>query len=106
MKESTIAQFLQNSDITDLKLVVNVESPDGVKKEITLKDSEDFINELVKQGTIVNLVFSNWKIYTGIFDSLEDEDGEYVIYLRPQSKDTYEACLPYEKLVGYYTDDV
>lgn len=106
MKESAIAQLLQNCDITESKLVINVENPDGVKKEITLKDSEDFMNDLVKKGTIVSLVFSNWKIYTGIFDSLEDEDGEYVLYIKPKSDFPYGVCLPYDKLVGYYTDDV
>lgn len=106
MKESSIAQLLQNCDITESKLVINVQNADGDTKEITLKDSEDFMNDLVKQGTIVNLVFANWKIYTGIFDSLEDEDGEYVLYIKSKSGASYGVCLPYDKLVGYYTDDV
>lgn len=104
MKESAIAQLLQNCDIIETKLVINVENADSVKKEISLKDSEDFMNDLVKKGTIVNLVFSNWKIYTGIFDSLEDEDGEYVLYLKPRSSASYGVGLAYDKLVGYYLD--
>lgn len=104
MKESAIAQLLQNCDITEAILVINIQTADGDKKEITLKDSEDFMNDLVKKGTTVNLVFSNWKIYTGIFDSLEDEDGEYVLYIKPKSGAAYGVCLPYDKLVGYYID--
>lgn len=104
MKESAIAQLLQNCDITEAILVINIQTADGDKKEITLKDSEDFMNDLVKKGTTVNLVFSNWKIYTGIFDSLEDEDGEYVLYIKPKSGAADGVCLPYDKLVGYYID--
>ena len=105
MKESAIAQLLQNCDITEAILVINIQTADGDKKEITLKDSEDFMNDLVKKGTTVNLVFSNWKIYTGIFDSLEDEDGEYVLYIKPRSGASSGVCLPYNKLVGYYIDE-
>lgn len=105
MKESAIAQLLQNCDITETKLVINVHNADGVTKEITLKDPEDFMNDVVKKGTIVNLVFANWKIYTGIFDSLEDEDGEYVLYIKPKSGAAYGVCLSYDKLVGYYIDE-
>lgn len=105
MKESAIAQLLQNCDITEAILVINIQTADGDKKEITLKDSEDFMNDLVKKGTTVNLVFSNWKIYTGIFDSLEDEDGEYVLYIKPRSGVSSGVCLPYNKLVGYYIDE-
>lgn len=104
MKESAIAQLLQNCDITEAMLVINIQTANGDKKEITLKDSEDFMNDLVKKGTIVNLVFANWKIYTGIFDSLEDEEGEYVLYIKPRSGASYGVCLPYDKLVGYYLD--
>ena len=104
MKESAIAKLLQNCDITEAMLVINIQTADGDKKEITLKDSEDFMNDLVKKGTIVNLVFANWKIYTGIFDSLEDEEGEYVLYIKPRSGASYGVCLPYDKLVGYYLD--
>lgn len=104
MKESAIAQLLQNCDITEAMLVINIQTANGDKKEITLKDSEDFMNDVVKKGTIVNLVFSNWKIYTGIFDSLEDEDGEYVLYLKPRSGASYGVGLAYDKLVGYYLD--
>lgn len=105
MKESAIAQLLQNCDITEAMLVINIQTANGDKKEITLKDSEDFMNDVVKKGTIVNLVFANWKIYTGIFDSLEDEDGEYVLYIKPKSGASYGVCLPYSKLVGYYIDE-
>lgn len=105
MKESAIAQLLQNCDITEAMLVINIQTANGDKKEITLKDSEDFMNDVVKKGTIVNLVFANWKIYTGIFDSLEDEDGEYVLYIKTRSGASYGVCLPYSKLVGYYIDE-
>ena len=47
-------------------------------------------------------MFANWKIYTGIFDSLEDEDGEYILYIKPRSGASYGVGLAYDKLVGYY----
>ena len=106
MKESAIAQLLKNCDITESKLVINVQNADGDTKEITLKDSEDFMNDAVEHGTIFNLVSATPEIYTGVFDSLEDEDGEYILYIQPLTGYYYGACLPYNKLVGYYTEDV
>lgn len=104
MRESAIAQLLQNCDLTEVRLEIT--GPDGVKKVIPLKDPEDFMNDVVKQGTIVNLVFSNGTIYSGIFDSIVDEDGVFVIYLCPKSDVSYGIGLTYDKLLGYYTDDV
>ena len=46
MKESAIAQLLQNCDITEAMLVINIQTANGDKKEITLKDSEDFMKTL------------------------------------------------------------
>lgn len=104
MRESAIAQLLQNCDLTEVNLEIT--GLDGVKKVIPLKDPEDFMNDVVKQGTIVNLVFSYGTICTGIFDSIADEDGVFVIYLRPKSDVSYEVGLAYDKLLGYYTDDI
>lgn len=104
MKETAIAQMLQNCDITDSQITINIQEPDGAVREITLKDPEDFMNEVVPKGSVVNLVFPDWKIYTGIFDTLEDDNGEFVLYIRPISGASWEACLPFAKLVGYYTD--
>lgn len=50
MKESAIAQLLQNCDITEAMLVINIQTANGDKKEITLKDSEDFMNDVVKKA--------------------------------------------------------
>lgn len=101
MRKSAINQLGQICDIT-----LEIKGPDDVKKVIPLKDPEDFMNDIVKQGTIVNLVFSYGTICTGIFDSIADEDGVFVIYLRPKSDVSYEVGLAYDKLLGYYTDDV
>lgn len=104
MKEFAIAQLLSNCDITESKLVIEVQNSDGARKEITLKDAEDFMNEIVNEGTVINLIFQDGKIYTGIFVSLEDEDGEYILYIRPIANKPMVVCMPYKKLVGYYTD--
>lgn len=104
MRKSAIDQLVQNCDITEVWL--ERKGPDDVKKVIPLKDPEDFMNDVVKQGTIVNLVFSYGTICTGIFDSIADEDGVFVIYLRPKSDVSYEVGLAYDKLLGYYTDEV
>ncbi len=106
MKESAIAQLLMSSDITESKMVINVRNDDGSTKEVTLKDPEDFLNEHVPQGTTVNLVFSNWRIYTGIYEYIEDEEGEFVLYVKPKPDSPYRICLPYYKLVGYYIDEI
>lgn len=106
MKETAIAQLLNNCDITEAKVVIDISRPDGNRKNgIVLKAPEDFMNDLVEKDTKVNLVFANTKIYTGFFASLEDEDGEYVLYIRPEKDSKWGVCLPYDKLVGYYLED-
>lgn len=106
MKQSAIAQLLNNCDITESKVVIGITLPDGTSKEgIVLKDTDDFLNETIQEGTKVNLVFVNTKIYTGLFDSLEDEDGEYVIYIRPAENTTMVFGFPFDKCVGYYLEE-
>lgn len=105
MKESTTAQLIKNCEITGSKVVIEVCDENGSVKEITLNDSDDFMNDVVKQGAALNLVFSDGRIYTGIFYSFEDEDGEYVIYILPEADANWCVCLPYRKLVGYYIDN-
>lgn len=106
MKKTAIEQLLNNFDITEAKVVISISRPDGSRKNgIVLKAPEDFMNDLVEKDTKVNLVFANAKIYTGFFDSLEDEDGEYVLYIHPEKDSKWGECLPYDKLVGYYLED-
>lgn len=102
MKETAIAEMLNNCSIEDAKIIINVCDQNGEVHKVTLQDPEDLINEVLPSGEVVNLVFSNWKIYTGIFDSVEDEDGQLVIYIRAVNAKDHLYGLPFDRLVGYY----
>lgn len=102
MKENAIAEMLNNSSIEEAKIIINVCNQNGEVNKVTLQDPDDLINEVLASGEIVNLVFSNWKIYTGIFDSVEDEDGQLVIYIRAVDAKEHLYGLPFDRLVGYY----
>lgn len=102
MKENAIAEMLYNSSIEEAKIIINVCNQNGKVAKVTLHDPDDLINEVLAPGEIVNLVFSNWKIYTGIFDSVEDEDGQLVIYIRAVNAKEHLYGLPFDRLVGYY----
>lgn len=102
MKENAIAEMLNNCSIEEAKIIINVCNQNGEVNKVTLQDPDDLINEVLASGEIVNLVFSNWKIYTGIFDSVEDEDGQLVIYIRAVDAKEHLYGLPFDRLVGYY----
>lgn len=102
MKENAIAEMLNNSSIEEAKIIINVCNQNGEVNKVTLLDPDDLINGVLASGVIVNLVFSNWKIYTGIFDSVEDEDGQLVIYIRAVDAKEHLYGLPFDRLVGYY----
>lgn len=102
MKENAIAEMLNNCSIEEAKIIINVCNQNGDVNKVTLQDPDDLINEVLASGEIVNLVFSNWKIYTGIFDSVEDEDGQLVIYIRAVDAKEHLYGLPFDRLVGYY----
>lgn len=102
MKENAIAEMLNNCSIEEAKIIINVCNQNGEVKKVTLQDPDDLINEVLASGEIVNLVFSNWKIYTGIFDSVEDEDGQLVIYIRAVDAKEHLYGLPFDRLIGYY----
>lgn len=102
MKENAIAEMLNNSSIEEAKIIINVCNQNGEVNKVTLQDPDDLINEVLASGEIVNLVFSNWKIYTGIFDSVEDVDGQLVIYIRAVDAKEHLYGLPFDRLVGYY----
>lgn len=102
MKETAIAEMLNNSSIEEAKIIINVCNQNGEVNKVTLQDPDDLINEVLASGEIVHLVFSNWKIYTGIFDSVEDEDGQLVIYIRAIDAKEHLYGLPFDRLVGYY----
>lgn len=102
MEENAIAEMLNNSSIEEAKIIINVCDQNGNVAKVTLQDPDDLINEALAPGKIVNLVFANWKIYTGIFDSVEDEDGQLVIYIRAVDAKDHLYGLPFDRLVGYY----
>ena len=102
MKENAIAEMQNNCSIEEAKIIINVCNQNGEVNKVTLQDPDDLINEVLASGEIVNLVFSNWKIYTGIFDSVEDEDGQLVIYIRAVDAKEHLYGLPFDRLVGYY----
>lgn len=102
MKETAIAEMLNNSSIEEARIIINVCDKNGNIAKVMLKDPDDLINEALAPGKIVNLVFANWKIYTGIFDSVEDEDGQFVIYIRAVNAKDHLYGLPFDRLIGYY----
>lgn len=102
MKENSIAEMLNNSSIEKAKIIINVCDQNGDVAQVVLQDPDDLINEALAPGEIVNLVFANWKIYIGIFDSVEDEDGQLVIYIRAVDAKHHLYGLPFDRLVGYY----
>lgn len=102
MKETAIAEMLNNCSIEEAKIIINVCDQNGEVAKVTLQNPDDLINGALAPGKIVNLVFANWKIYTGIFDSVEDEDGQLVIYILAVDAKDHLYGLPFDRLVGYY----
>lgn len=102
MKENAIAEMLNNSSIEEAKIIINVCDQNGDVDKVTLQDPDDLINEVVAPGEEINLVYPNWKIYTGIFDCVDDEDGQLVIYFRAVGAKDHLYSLPFDRLVGYY----
>lgn len=105
MKETAIAEMLMNCSIEDANITITVCDQNGTETEIVLLKPDDLINEVVEAGETIELVFSNMKIFKGIFDSVEDEDGELVIYIRSIVGTSYLIGLPFDKLIGYYKDN-
>lgn len=104
MKVNAIAQMLTHPSFNNAQIIITVTDKDGAEKEIALLDPDDFVNEAVPSGTTVHMVYSNCKIYTGVLDSLEDEDGQLVIYIRSVRDQSTISGFPFDKLVGYYKE--
>lgn len=102
MREKANPFMLNNSTIEEVKYNITVCNPEGDAYEVTLFSPEDLLNETVPAGEIINLVYSNGEIYTGIYEYIEDEDGQIVIYLRHVDAQDHRYCLPFVSLVGYY----
>ncbi|WP_304968283.1 hypothetical protein [uncultured Duncaniella sp.] len=96
--------MLNSATVSDAAVEITVQTIDGKTMNIRLKDAEDFPNEVVAEGTFVNLVYASGKIFSGFFDSVEDEDGELAIYLTSKPGNKFGSVFPFKHLIGYYTN--
>lgn len=101
MKVNAIAQMLDNLSIYDTKIIVTVCDENGIKTEMELLSPDDLINGAVDAGCNIQMFFSNGKIFSGKFDSVEDEDGQLVVYVGNAKSGLFYG-FPFDKLVGYY----
>lgn len=104
MKSIATADILKDVCIDDATIHITFFNQDGTKGAATLRSPEDFVNEIVPEGSSVNLVYMNHKIYSGLYQYVLDEDGQLVIYIRSTGGARFLYGLPYDKLVGYFKD--
>ena len=101
---NTAADIQRDICIDDATIHISYINQDGSKGAVALRSPEDFVNEIVPEGSPVNLVYKNKKIYSGLYQYVLDEDGQLVIYIRSTGGARFLYGLPYDKLVGYFKD--
>lgn len=100
--KKTFIEMQNKSSVADVKIYITVCNQEGDAYETALQNPEDLLNDIVNPGDIINLVFSNWEIYSGVYEYIDDEDGQLVLYIRGVELQEHLYCLPYEQLIGYY----
>lgn len=105
MKGNAITELLKQSTIEEVKVIIKVRNQNGEVDMITLQDSDDIINGVILPGEKVNLVFRNAEIYSGIFDSVEDNSGQIIIYLRSRGEQGRLFVFPFDALLGYFKSE-
>lgn len=104
MKNIATTDIQKDVCIDDATIHITYINQDGSKGAVALRSPEDFVNEIVPEGSSVNLVYKNNKIYSGLFQYVLEKDGELVIYIQSIGGARFLYGLPYDKLVGYFKD--
>ena len=104
MEKNVFTELVKHADVEAVQLSIKERAEDGTEHYIVVRPAEDFLNETVPEGTPVNLVYMNNKIYSGLYQYVLDEDGQLVIYIQSTGGARFLYGLPYDKLVGYFKD--
>lgn len=69
-----------------------------IERKVEFRKKEDFLNEIVEKDRPIGIITSDLKIVEGEFNSIEECDGEFAIYIG------HEYCLAvnYDNIVAYY----
>ena len=87
-------------DEIKVKVTAEITLESGKKMKVKLKDPEDFLNDVVPEGTNVILITKSMKVAKGEFMYLDADDCNVYIYYRDTNSGKNHV-LNFDKVIAY-----